>query len=167
MSYRLSYPLYLDINEDKQNYLNSMNKLNSYQREGNGSPTTPLINLNAFYETMITNSHSTHNMQSSALFANRSQLSSQLSSLSIPNNMYYSSPLNSIHRSDNCSKPSFSIEAILGLRGGQNNYLIVNDDFDTKYRSDYRISNHLSPKSNDLKKEKNLASVSPDSTAKG
>ena len=142
MSYRLSYPLYLDVNEHKPNHFNSINKINGYQKDSNPSPTTALINLNAFYETMIASTQSAHSIQNSALFAKP-----QVSSLGISNNMYYSSQLNPNHKStDNPSKSSFSIEAILGLRNRQNNYLIMNKDnlydFDSnKYRSDYSLSN--------------------------
>lgn len=167
MSYRFSYPLYLDVSDHhKQNQFNN-NRIQAYQREDNTSPTTALINLNAFYESMIASGHN------SSSFLNTK---SNMTSLAVPFNQYFNSHHNPSKKllSDSSSpKSSFSIEAILGINHRQNNnYLLANEENeydlnDIKFKSNYKFGNEMSPKSSNYIKANSIASVSPDSTAKG
>ncbi len=167
MSYRFSYPLYLDVSEHhKQNHFNGNNRIHAYQREDNTSPTTAMMNLNAFYESMLASGHN------AASFLNAR---SHMTSLPVQLNQYFNSQHNQSEKLSsvcNASKSSFSIEAILGINRQNSNYLMVKDDNEydlneMKLRANYKLANDISPKTTNYIKANSIASVSPDSTAKG
>jgi hypothetical protein len=164
MSYRLSYPLYLDVSDHNKHNPLQINRITGYHSESSTSPATALINLNTFYENMMTSGHN-------STITTRSHLPS----LGISSNEYYNSSIGGnkklLPESDS-SKSSFSIEAILGINNRQNNNYLSAQDCNQyhlngiKYRPEYSI-NEMYAKASNLSKAKSIASVSPDSTAKG
>lgn len=164
-SYRFSYPLYLDVSDaHKQNPLDSNLKLSVYERQLNSGSSSALINLNAFYETMLANGQPAGQTNVSR--------AGQMHGLGFGSGQCR--PQMQISRrlsEEYCPKSSFSIEAILGIANQQNNYLSPNEskrcDLDTNYRPDFGRCPQLSSKFSQLPKAKSIASVSPDSTAKG
>ncbi|CAG2100396.1 unnamed protein product [Medioppia subpectinata] len=158
MSYRLSYPLYLDVSEHNKHNAFHSNRIPGYQMESNTNRTAALINLNTFYENMISNGHNRPHVPSLTISSNEY------------NNVSNNETKKLLPESDS-SKSSFSIEAILGINSRpNNNYLSAQDcnqyNFSgIKYRPEY-ISHQMYVKANNYPKAKSIASVSPDSTAK-
>ncbi|CAG2163115.1 unnamed protein product [Oppiella nova] len=163
MSYRLSYPLYLDVSDHNKHNPLQINRITGYHSESSTSPATALINLNTFYENMMTSGHN-------STITTRSHLPS----LGISSNEYYNSSIGGnkklLPESDS-SKSSFSIEAILGINNRQNNNYLSAQDCNQyhlngiKYRPEYS-THDMYAKASNLSKAKSIASVSPDSTAK-
>jgi hypothetical protein len=150
-SYRLSYPLYLDVNESHKPSALHLDPNFKFQKQINSNSSTALINLNAFYEQMLTTGHG----------ASRA---GQMPVVGFGGGQCTSHRLSQ----DYSTKSSFSIEAILGIANRHNSYLSINESKGCDdYRPDYNLCSQFNSKCTDLPKAKSIASVSPDSTAKG
>lgn len=172
MPYKYNYPLYLDVNDyNKQAKFNPIvdhhhhhhhdgnrqfiNQHNLIYQRDETSPTSSLMNLNAFYDSVLSSGH-----QAFAFLNGKSHVAS------LPFHQYFNSKhfqnKRIITEDENKIKSSFSIDSILGINAhhSRNNYLLVNE-------SDL---NCMKPKDEielNYSKTNNVSSVSPDSTAKG